>query len=272
MILRLRHGVSLGLDRSGTGTPMILVHGAWSDRNTWTPILAGLSAHFQILSYDRRGYGESLAPNAGLEGHVRDLLELIQALELGRVIVVGSSLGAVVALSAFLRAEDRFSRVVLHEPPLLTLLEHERQDWPTAKRIRKTVQLITDAVLAQDLERASQLYVEGINGYPGSWEFLPEPLKAEFVRHAGNFVPDADALEFPIDALRSLEPANHRVRVTRSERSAPYLRRIADTLSTMLLGKAPYVFRGAGHVAHQSQPEGWVRGLLELLVYGDNSP
>ncbi|MCI4321583.1 MAG: alpha/beta fold hydrolase, partial [Thermoplasmata archaeon] len=52
----------LAYDLVGEGTePIVLVHGSWSDRSSWDPLVPVLSESFRILRYDRRGHGESPA-------------------------------------------------------------------------------------------------------------------------------------------------------------------------------------------------------------------
>ena len=37
------NGVKLNYDRHGQGEPLVLVHGSWSDRNNWLPVVPGLA-------------------------------------------------------------------------------------------------------------------------------------------------------------------------------------------------------------------------------------
>lgn len=57
------NGARLYYEPEGSGEPLALVHGSWTDSNAWfgvSPILAGT---FQVLRYDRRGHSRSQAPD-----------------------------------------------------------------------------------------------------------------------------------------------------------------------------------------------------------------
>ena len=55
------NGIELNYDRTGSGEPLVLVHGGWSDRNNWQLVVPGLAASFSVVAYDRRGHGLSAA-------------------------------------------------------------------------------------------------------------------------------------------------------------------------------------------------------------------
>ncbi len=113
-------GNAIAYDRSGEGPPLILVDGAFCHRSFGpTPKLAPLLAkHFTVISYDRRGRGESgdTAPYA-VEREIEDLKALVDAAG-GSVFLYGTSSGAVLALRAVASGLD-VRKLALFEPPLV---------------------------------------------------------------------------------------------------------------------------------------------------------
>lgn len=83
----------------GEGQPVLLLNGGMMTLTAWEPIAVALAPRFQVVRCDFRGQllspGE---PEPTLEAHVRDLVELIDGLELERVHVVGTSYGGLVGL------------------------------------------------------------------------------------------------------------------------------------------------------------------------------
>ena len=83
----------------GHGEPVLLLNGGMMTFTAWEPIAVALAPRFQVVRCDFRGQllspGE---PEPSLEAHVRDLVELIDGLELDRVHVVGTSYGGLVGL------------------------------------------------------------------------------------------------------------------------------------------------------------------------------
>lgn len=93
-------GTVLAMDQLGSGPPLVLVSGAACDRRQDAPIAAALARHFTVLTYDRRGRGESteVLPFA-VEREIEDLGALLDAAG-SPAVVVGMSSGAALATRA----------------------------------------------------------------------------------------------------------------------------------------------------------------------------
>ena len=90
----------LSLTRSGSGEPLLLLHGMGSSRRDFTAVLPELCARFDVLNVDLPGIGESphLAQRPTV-GAITDAVESTLDREgVGRVHVLGNSLGARIAL------------------------------------------------------------------------------------------------------------------------------------------------------------------------------
>ena len=114
-----RDGTSIGFDRIGAGPTLILVDAAGGFRGfgPMGPLAEQLSSDFSVITYDRRGRGESgdTLPYA-VDREVEDIRALIGAGE-GSAFVHGFSSGAVLALIA--AADDpAIAKLALLEPPL----------------------------------------------------------------------------------------------------------------------------------------------------------
>lgn len=95
-----RDGTSLAYESTGEGPAVILVSGAMSTGATVAPLAVPLSERFTVVSYDRRGRGESgdTAPYA-VEREVEDLAALIEAVG-GEASLCGISSGGALVLHA----------------------------------------------------------------------------------------------------------------------------------------------------------------------------
>jgi pimeloyl-ACP methyl ester carboxylesterase len=118
-------GFSLAYEAHGEGHPVVLVHGTGTDRRLWRETVAALGDGVRAVAYDRRGYGESGAPEAyrgtTIEEQTEDLARLLAALEDAPVVVCGHDVGALVALDLARRHAGLVRALVLVEPPLLWL-------------------------------------------------------------------------------------------------------------------------------------------------------
>jgi len=111
-------GTTIAFDQSGSGPALILVAGAFSDRSH--PVLIQLSdllsPQFTVITYDRRGRGESgdTTPYT-VKREIEDLAALINAAG-GTACVCGFSSGAALTLEAA-ASGLAMRKVVLYEPP-----------------------------------------------------------------------------------------------------------------------------------------------------------
>jgi pimeloyl-ACP methyl ester carboxylesterase len=114
--VRSADGTSITVDRAGQGPALVLVMGAFCDRNAPRSLVKVLSPDFTVYSYDRRGKGDSgdTAPYAA-EREIEDLAAVLE-LAGGRPAVFGHSSGACVALEAA-EAGLPISTLVVYEAP-----------------------------------------------------------------------------------------------------------------------------------------------------------
>jgi sigma-B regulation protein RsbQ len=108
---------------SGRGTqPMVFAHGFGCDQNMWRYVAPAFEDDYRVVLFDYVGSGGSdLAaydPDrySRLDGYADDLMDVIHALDLRDVIVVGHSVSSMVAVLAANREPERFDRLVLIGP------------------------------------------------------------------------------------------------------------------------------------------------------------
>ena len=100
--------------REGSGEPVILVHGVGLDASIWQPQISALRAAYDVIAIDMLGHGGSSLPpsDARLSDYVEQLLAVADALGLGKVHVIGHSMGALVALEFALSQASRIHSLV----------------------------------------------------------------------------------------------------------------------------------------------------------------
>jgi pimeloyl-ACP methyl ester carboxylesterase len=110
-------GTELAARRSGQGSPIVLVHGANGDLDTFALIEESLAERHSVWVYSRRGRGGSGdGPDYSVDREVDDVLAVLDAAG-DRAHLVGHSGGAIYCLLAAMRAPALRS-LVLYEPPL----------------------------------------------------------------------------------------------------------------------------------------------------------
>ena len=113
-----KDGTPLAYQRSGAGSPLVLVHGTLSSHGGWAPILPALEKQFSVYAIDRRGRGESGdASSYAIEREFEDVAAVVNSIGDG-VNLLGHSFGGLCALEAALLTPHVRSLVV-YEPPTL---------------------------------------------------------------------------------------------------------------------------------------------------------
>ena len=83
---------------STDSTPIVLIHGITESRHSWRPIIDRISKNFRVLALDLRGHGESAKGDAyDPISYASDVLETMTSAGFSKPIVMGHSLGGVVA-------------------------------------------------------------------------------------------------------------------------------------------------------------------------------
>jgi EmrB/QacA subfamily drug resistance transporter len=96
------HGHRLVYRVTGSGPPLLLVHGLFDDSLTWRKVIPRLARTHTVIAPDLFGHGESDAPRRAdysPRGHAGVLRDLLEVLGHHRVTIVGHSLGGGIAMS-----------------------------------------------------------------------------------------------------------------------------------------------------------------------------
>ncbi|HTE28906.1 MAG TPA: alpha/beta hydrolase [Chryseolinea sp.] len=261
------NNVQLYCELSGhSGEPLILVHGSWVDHHNWNRVVPGLSQSFRTLTYDRRGHSRSerSASQGSIHQDVADLAALIEEWQLGPAHVVGSSAGGSIALRLAGERPDLFRSLIVHEPPLFSLLadgEHEAM----LKAARERIEAVAGLLEAGDAEGGARRFVETIVYGPGAWEQVPSELKKTVIFNSPTFLDEVrDDDFFGIDLTRLIQ-FPHPVLLSYGGKTAPIFPPIIGKLAAALSHAEQITFQEAGHEPEQTHPETYVASLLAFI-------
>jgi len=110
-------GTEIAYERSGSGPPLVLVHGAIFDRSIWEigDVRSTLAEHTTVYAMDRRNHGDSASSeDCSPDAQIADVVAVVESID-DPVHLLGHSSGANYALWAALRTENLRS-VIPHEP------------------------------------------------------------------------------------------------------------------------------------------------------------
>ena len=117
MLVTVDDGVSLEVLVTGSGPALFLVHGFGGAKEDFSDHLENLSKDYRVVVFDHRGHGESGAPtdeaSYSLERLAADILCVADALGEERFILLGHSMGGMVARKVALTSPDRIDALIL---------------------------------------------------------------------------------------------------------------------------------------------------------------
>lgn len=94
------NGIEMNYELSGKGKALVLIHGFTDNLNMWYNQVPEFSKHYQVLTYDVRGFGQTEKTSGpfSMDLFAEDLYELLKVLDLPSVCVLGYSMGGRIAL------------------------------------------------------------------------------------------------------------------------------------------------------------------------------
>ncbi|GAA2673446.1 MULTISPECIES: alpha/beta fold hydrolase [Nonomuraea] len=128
-MIRTAHVNGVDLSYREEGDPaaptLVLLHGRTADHNNWNPFIRRFAERFHVIAPDLRGHGASERPDRyELPDMAEDVVALLGALGVDQAILIGHSLGGVVAYHLAMNHPERVSLLVLEDPP--APVPHER--------------------------------------------------------------------------------------------------------------------------------------------------
>ena len=107
--------LNVSVDGRDSGPTLMLSNALGCTLQMWEPQMATLSKLFRIVRYDRRGHGRSGAPPGpySMERFARDVLAILDDLNIARAHWCGLSMGGMVGQWLGANAPERFDRIIL---------------------------------------------------------------------------------------------------------------------------------------------------------------
>lgn len=122
--------LQLAVEIKGTGYPIVCLHGHPGSGRCMAVFTDHLSQRFCTIAPDLRGYGQSrVRADFDMTDHLIDLESLLDRLQLDRCLLLGWSLGGILAMELALKRPDRISGLILLATAARPRSNHPPIDW-----------------------------------------------------------------------------------------------------------------------------------------------
>jgi len=257
-------GVTLHYVEKGKGTPIVFVHGGGSDYSEWDHHLGAFAEHYRAIAYSGRyNYPNTNKRQPGYSPVVAadDLAGLIKKLGLGKVHVVGHSLGGQTALFLALKHPELVRTLTLSDSGVHfkgdKLLEVAEPAWKRARA----------AFEKGNTEEALETILEVPAGGKVSIKKFPEMLRVRLMRNAGELEALAKGEVFPEVDPEAVKKLAVPTLLLFGEKSGPVFTGIREELTRVLPEKKLklIIVQGGAHGFIWSHAKEFQKEVLEFL-------
>jgi len=255
---------------SPTGRTVVLLHGMnFGGFYFGGPIEVLRNAGFRVVVPDQIGFGRSSKPIIpyNFNDMAANVRKLLQSLGISRAMIVGHSMGGMLAARFAATSSDITERVVLYDPIGLTDIRYDRP-WPAAQDAYK-------ATMAETRDQLYQEFYATIRRYfpAGTWK--PEYEQYARILYAPTLSADWPRLAMVRAIYRQityLDPVVYdwahikaKALVIGGEKDGENFPALAKHIADSIPGAELVLFPNVGHVPHIQVPEMFNRELLKFL-------
>ncbi|WP_072476717.1 alpha/beta fold hydrolase [Amycolatopsis australiensis] len=243
-----------------TELPLVLLHAFPLDSRMWNAVREPLASRVRVITPDQRGLGRSPLPESdrepSLEDAARDVVALLDRLELDRVVLGGCSMGGYLAMAVLRLAPERVGGLVLIDTKAAP-------DTPEAAQSRLDV-----AARAEREGTGSWLAEANLPNLLAEATRTRRPELVETVREIIESQPAAGvswtalALRNRPDSLDLLRRTAVPALVIVGEEDAITPVAAASAMAEVMAGSTLVVLPGAGHLTPLEDPAGVVEAIL----------
>ncbi len=171
-------GARLAGERHDGGEAVVVaLHAGVCDRRSWRAAIAHLAGAVTVVSYDRRGYGDT-PPSSASFSHLQDLVTVLDELGEKSVWLLGNSMGGRLALDFALLDPGRVAGLILIAPAISGAPEE-----PLDEATQRLVAAIEHAYDAHRMDEVNQLearlWLDGPTSAEGRVGGAPRALALE---------------------------------------------------------------------------------------------
>lgn len=236
-----------------TGVPVLFLHANVADRLMWRGQVDALATRHPVISYDRRGFGESRTLRSTPHSHVADLWAVMDSLGYDRGVLVGCSPGGRIAIDAALARPDRVSGLVVVAPGVSGAPPAQHGDEVTA-----LMDAIGDAAARDDLDAKNELQARlWLDGPLGPPERVGGEARQLFLAMNGTALradsPGVASEEPP--AWDCVEAIQAPTLVLWGDLDVPYLQKRCKLLAQRIPAAQSFVISGTAHLPVLEAPE-----------------
>lgn len=249
------NGVRLAYQESGTGPPLIWVHGGFGDHHDADLIAPRLASRYRVITYDRRGHSQSERPTHQrnvVVAHTNDLAALIEQLDAAPAHLLTNSFGGELAMKVATQRPELVASLAMHEPNLFATLGEEHA--PLLKELEAPVGTAMAELHRGNFETALPLFLNGVCA-PGTWNELPESMRDTFIYNAPTAITDFEDPTLGTIDVEQLPRLTVPTLLTDGGCSRPWAAAVVTRLAALIPQAQRHTYPDAAHFPQITHPD-----------------
>ena len=249
-------------EEQGKGLPILLIPPSGATASTWGALPGDLAAAGRVIAYDRRGYSRSGGGTVrSASEHALDAAAILDALEAGPAVTVGTSAGATIALDLAIRRPDLVRAVVVHEAAWRALRHPSASGLSTLARMQWLAWRGRYPEAAETLLRWVYSYRDG----GSAWDAFPEQWRQAARENGRTVVADLRATMGGHPGPHDLAKITAPVVCTYGSRSRSYMRAVTRSLAQAIPTARVGEIEGAAHAVAFDAPGNFAQVIVQAM-------
>lgn len=247
-------------------TPLMFAHGFGCDQNMWRFITPAFEKEYKIILFDYIGSGDSdISAYSSdryncLDGYARDILDIIHALDLNDIILVGHSVSSMIGALAVIEEPQRFKNLIMIAPSPCYLNDQEYKGGFERSTIEEMLDLMEKNYIGW-----ATFFAPEIMKNENKPE-LTEELEQSFCTTDPVIAHEFAKVTFLADNREDLPKIDVPVQIIQSEEDSIAPIHIGKYVHSKIKESTLNVLTSNGHCPHLSHPEKTVEAINTFLA------
>lgn len=251
-------GIKVHYRETGSGTPVIFLHGGGSSGAQWRKVCEILGDRYRTITVDHYGHGGTDPWPGSPEDRSHDaeakLVRAVIGLAGEPVHLAGHSFGGGVSLRLVLHSNAGIRSLAVLEPQAISVLQHANEK-AFFEDSRNLCSAFIESVKAGRAEEGWESFIDS-NATPGTWRSYPEEVRNKFLATTDPVFSAYYAVMNHPTTLEELKSISLPSLALYGEATSPRLRRLTEIISENIPDCGLGVIAQAGHMSPITHPEG----------------
>jgi pimeloyl-ACP methyl ester carboxylesterase len=256
----------------GQGDPVVLVHGTLGDYRSWTEQIDTFARNHRVIAYSRRyAYPNKQVINDSADytvtPHAKDLSELIKALNLAPVHLIGHSYGAFTALLTAMEHPEQVRSLTLGEPPVTSLLRNVHGgDTIMNNFYTRTIIPAAGAFESNDNQKAVSFFINGVMDDSLVFSKIPPEVVENMMNNTLELRGYVITKNFgPVINCEDLKKVKAPVLLLKGDKSQSFFTSVVDELNRCIESKELDTLSNASHGLQFDNPTDFNKIVLGFI-------